>query len=71
MCWTGFWIIQIFGINIEKNYEFSLITLKKIEKTYESLEKAIQICKPGTMYRDVGNVIGRYIEDNGYVFFTI
>lgn len=36
-----------------------------IEKTYRALEKAIEIIKPGTMYRDVGNVIGKYIEDNG------
>ena len=26
---------------------------------------AIEICKPGTMYREIGNVIGKYIEENG------
>jgi methionyl aminopeptidase len=36
-----------------------------IEKTYKSLEMAIEICKPGTMYREIGNVIGKYIEENG------
>ena len=36
-----------------------------IEKTYRSLELALSICKPGTMYRDVGNIIGKYIEENG------
>lgn len=32
-----------------------------VKKAYESLEKAISICKPGTMYRDIGNVIGKFI----------
>ena len=36
-----------------------------VEKAYTCLEKAIQICKPGTMYRDVVNVISKYIEGNG------
>lgn len=40
---------------------------KKIEKTYEALQKAIDICKPGTMYREVGNIIGKYCEENGFL----
>jgi methionyl aminopeptidase len=36
-----------------------------IEKTYRSLELAISICKPGVMYREIGNVIGKYIEEHG------
>jgi methionyl aminopeptidase len=36
-----------------------------VTKAYESLQKAIEICKPGTMYREVGNVITKYIEENG------
>lgn len=27
--------------------------------------KAIEICKPGTLYKEVGNVIAKYIESNG------
>jgi methionyl aminopeptidase len=26
---------------------------------------AISICKPGVMYREIGNVIGKYIEEHG------
>jgi len=33
-----------------------------MKKTYEALQKAIEIVKPGTMYRDVGNTIGKFIE---------
>ena len=36
-----------------------------IEKTYRALELAISICKPGVMYREIGNVIGKYIEEHG------
>lgn len=31
---------------------------------YSSLMKAIDICKPGTLYKEVGNVIAKYIESN-------
>jgi methionyl aminopeptidase len=37
-----------------------------VSKAYECLQKAIEVCKPGTMYREVGNVISKYIEDHGY-----
>jgi methionyl aminopeptidase len=36
-----------------------------IEKTYRALELAIGICKPGVMYREIGNVIGKYVEEHG------
>lgn len=36
-----------------------------VERAYNSLEKALEMCRPGTMYRDIGNVIGKYIEENG------
>ena len=36
-----------------------------VTKAYECLEKAIAICKPATMYREVGNVITKFIEENG------
>ena len=36
-----------------------------VENAYRSLEKAIEICKPGTLYREIGNVIGNYIESKG------
>lgn len=32
-----------------------------VTRAYESLQRALQICKPGTMYREVGNVISKYI----------
>ena len=31
--------------------------------SYRALELAISICKPGVMYREIGNVIGKYIEE--------
>ena len=27
---------------------------------------AIEMCKPGTMYRDLGNFISKHVEDRGY-----
>jgi len=36
-----------------------------IENTYRMLEKAIAICKPGTMYRDCGNVIDKHAKECG------
>lgn len=32
-------------------------SIKLIEGTYSCLHKAIKICKPGVMYRELGNVI--------------
>jgi methionyl aminopeptidase len=36
-----------------------------IEKTYRCLEKAISICKPGVMYKEVGNVINAVADEAG------
>jgi len=38
---------------------------KLVKCAYTCLEKAIEICKPGTLYKQVGNIIGEYIESNG------
>ena len=37
----------------------------KIEHTYKALEKAIAICKPDVMYKEVGNVIEKYAKEHG------
>lgn len=37
-----------------------------IKATYESLELAIAYCKPGAMYREIGNIISRHVEPKGY-----
>jgi len=34
-----------------------------IENTYKCLEKALEICKPGEMYRNCGNIIGKHAEE--------
>ena len=36
-----------------------------VSRAYESLQRAIAICKPGTMYREVGNIISKYIDESG------
>lgn len=37
-----------------------------VQATYESLMKAIQICKPGAMYREIGNIIQAHVDPLGY-----
>jgi len=37
-----------------------------VQTTYESLNKAIEIVKPGTLYRDVGEVISRHVHKQGF-----
>jgi methionyl aminopeptidase len=37
-----------------------------IEATYESLMLCIEQCKPGTMYREMGNIISGHVEPKGY-----
>lgn len=37
-----------------------------IEATYDSLMKAIEYCKPGNMYKEVGNIIANHVEPLGY-----
>ena len=36
-----------------------------VESAYNCLMEAIKICKPGTLYKEVGNVVGKYIEERG------
>lgn len=36
-----------------------------VKSAYESLQKAIEICRPGTHYKEIGNVIGDYIQKQG------
>lgn len=36
-----------------------------VQNAYDCLFKAIEICKPGTMYKELGNVIGNFIESKG------
>lgn len=36
-----------------------------VKSAYEALMKAIEICKPGAHYSDIGNLIGKYIEKQG------
>lgn len=38
---------------------------KLVEATYDSLMKAIEYCKPGAMYRDIGNIISAHVEPLG------
>ena len=38
---------------------------KLVQTTYECLEKAIEICKPGVSYRAVGDVIQKHAAKNG------
>ena len=37
-----------------------------VTNTWECLEKAIEMVKPGTKYRDVGNVIQKHAAGGGY-----
>jgi len=41
-------------------------TRKLVQTTHECLEKAIEIVKPGVLYREVGNVISRHAHANGF-----
>eukprot|EP00983_Pelagomonas_calceolata_P051597 1142477-Pelagomonas_calceolata.AAC.4 len=44
---------------------------KKLIKTaHDCLAKAIAMCKPGVRYRDVGEVITKHAQANGYVLYT-
>jgi len=40
--------------------------MRLVDATRESLNKAIAICRPGTLYREVGNVISKYITQQGF-----
>lgn len=37
-----------------------------VKAAYDCLHKAIEICKPGTMYKEIGEVIGEFIEKEGF-----
>jgi methionyl aminopeptidase len=37
-----------------------------VKATYDSLMKSIEYCKPGAMYREVGNIISSHVEPLGY-----
>jgi methionyl aminopeptidase len=39
---------------------------KLVEATYDSLMKCINMCKPGTMYKQMGNIISEHTEALGY-----
>jgi methionyl aminopeptidase len=36
-----------------------------VKATYDSLMKAIEHCKPGAMYREIGNIISNVVEPQG------
>lgn len=37
-----------------------------VKVTYESLQKAIEIVKPGERYREIGNVIQKHAQSHGF-----
>jgi methionyl aminopeptidase len=37
-----------------------------IEATYDCLMRAIDYCKPGNMYKQIGNIIADHVEPLGY-----
>jgi len=39
---------------------------KLVQTTYECLQKAVTAVKPGTKYRDVGNIIQKHAQTNGF-----
>lgn len=39
---------------------------KLVNTTRESLEKAIEIVKPGALYREIGNVIQKHVQEQGF-----
>lgn len=36
-----------------------------VKATYDSLQKAIEYCKPNAMYREIGNIISNVVEPQG------
>jgi len=41
-------------------------TKNLVKTTYEALMAAIDSCKPGQKYREIGNIISNYVEPKGY-----
>ena len=37
-----------------------------VKTTYEAIWEAINICKPGVAFKEIGNVISSYVEPKGY-----
>lgn len=37
-----------------------------VKVTYEALQKAIAIVRPGERYREIGNVIQKHVQTHGY-----
>lgn len=57
-----------FHIDLNETYHVGKVAESSaflVEKSYRCLEEAIKLLKPGTMYREIGNVIGKYIEGHG------
>jgi methionyl aminopeptidase len=46
--------------------EVSEVASRLVKTTYECLQKAIEIVKPGVKYRDVGNVIQKHAQNHGF-----
>lgn len=38
---------------------------KLVRVTYESLQKAIECCRPGVLYREIGKIIQKHVQQNG------
>lgn len=41
-------------------------TVKLVKASHDSLQEAIKICKPGVPYSQIGNVIQKYIDSEGF-----
>ena len=59
------------GFHADLNDTFCIGNVDKegrrlVESTRIALEKAIEMCKPGALYREVGNVISKYISTQGF-----
>eukprot|EP00204_Picochlorum_oklahomense_P002399 CAMPEP_0118799164 /NCGR_PEP_ID=MMETSP1161-20130426/1449_1 /TAXON_ID=249345 /ORGANISM="Picochlorum oklahomensis, Strain CCMP2329" /LENGTH=391 /DNA_ID=CAMNT_0006726811 /DNA_START=541 /DNA_END=1716 /DNA_ORIENTATION=- len=46
--------------------EASESTKLLVKTTYECLHKAIEACKPGTRYRDIGSIISKHAHSKGF-----
>jgi methionyl aminopeptidase len=59
------------GHHTDLNETWLIGNVKKIHQelvqtTYECLEKAIAICRPGQMYRELGNAISKHAHKHGF-----
>jgi len=59
------------GFHTDLNETFYCGTVDKegqrlVNATRDALDKAIEMCKPGALYRDVGNVISKFIAKEGF-----